>query len=206
MVTQLLASSHGESRGLSPCYHCKRGSTTGTRFEVLLAEGPPECRVIQLLCYRSGCHRTAHRVIDFSTPGALHLFTKPARDTGCSAESGVERPATTSKALAALDRSGARCAPHSVAVSSRGVAARAGRGTSGPSRLASPGRDRPPLALLIRQDSVDRPAETGSPISAYLNTAFRTGAPAGGLTVARLSDTQRCPWRGGFISTTRDPS
>ena len=80
-------------------------------------------------------------------------------------------------------------APHSVAV------------------LASPGRDRPPLALLIRQDSVDRPAETGSPVSAYLNTAFRTGAnagaPAGGLTVARSSDTQRCPRRGGYFHGER---
>ena len=153
-----------------------------------------------------------------------------ARDTGNSAESGVGRTATTSKALAALDRSGARCrsrerrslvmlpescrfwpqvgnlrfpvltkdvsrlsnhAPHSVAVSSRGVAARAGRGTCGPSRssahgadcqrepqapslLASSGHRRAPLALSVRQDSIDRPAETGSPVSAYLNTALNS--------------------------------
>ena len=61
-------------------------------------------------------------------------------------------------------------------VSSRGAAARAGRGTAGPSRLASPGERRSPelaahsaanvrvrrerLALSVRQDSVDCPAET----------------------------------------------
>ena len=75
-------------------------------------------------------------------------------------------------------------------VSSRGVAARAGRGTSGPSRLASPGERRSPelaahsaanagvrperLALSVRQGSVDRPAETGSLVSTYLNTTHST--------------------------------
>ena len=49
-------------------------------------------------------------------------------------------PRQPRKALAALDRSGARCAPHFVAV------------------LASPGRDRPPLALSVRQGRpVDHP-------------------------------------------------
>ena len=76
------------------------------------------------------------------------------------------------------------------AVSSRGVAARAGRGTTGPSWLASPGERRSPelaahsaanvrvrrerLALSVRQESVNRPAETGSSVSAYLNTARLT--------------------------------
>ena len=89
------------------------------------------------------------------------------------------------------------------AVSSRGTAARAGRGTAGPSRssahgadcrrepqapspLASPGERRSPelaaqgaanvrvrrerLALSVRQDSVDCPAETDRLARAYLNT------------------------------------
>ena len=73
------------------------------------------------------------------------------------------------------------------AVSSRGSAARAGRGTSSPSWLASPGERSSPelaahnaanvqvrrehLALSVRQDSIGHPAETDRLAGAYLNTA-----------------------------------
>ena len=73
------------------------------------------------------------------------------------------------------------------AVSSRGNAARAGRGTEGPSPLATPGERRSPelaahsaanvrvrrecLALSIHQDSVSQPAEADPLDGPYLNTA-----------------------------------
>ena len=113
-------------------------------------------------------------------------------------------PALTKDAFASFEpRSSVALLP---VVSSRGTAARAGRGTGGPSRssapcadcprepqapslLASPGERRSPelaahsaanvrvrrecLALSVRQESVDRAAETGSPVGAYLKSPFQ---------------------------------
>ena len=88
----------------------------------------------------------------------------------------------------------ARCAPHFVAVSSRGVAARAGRGTSGPSRLASSGRDRAPLALSVRQGadwSIGRPWRTERARPAPGSTAFAAPCAASSGELCSPGDASR---------------